>query len=387
MKTFANGRSILHKGDNLTHTAAPPDVCKTPSPAGPVPIPYVNVAMDSSLASGTKKVKVEGKMAAHEKANISTSMGDEPGTAGGLISSKFKGKLTWATSSPTVKLEGKGAVRFMDVTQHNGNSFNSAFIALGSPGLAYADDFEGQCEVCGKDPNTHRVLTKQDSIDICTAIIADLRTRCQGLSNRVAKEQGLLGGFMVGVMVCKCGQSHAARSGSTGNGSAFDEIAGQHADNVVPGPPATATTLALANPVGDRELERAAVMRRRFEDLGRLSDGPGRTPGYNTPGTCAGPKLLACGHAPAELTEMFYNSPKKRDWSASYWVQRVDRHDAASGSPQWQQRMAMNLDARRRILTYYEAGGDHTGAPGVASCQTCQELLYLATCDVDDWSC
>ncbi len=46
-----------------------------------------------------------------------------------------------------MKLEGKGAVRFMDVTQHNGNSFNSAFIALGSPGLAYADDFEGQREV------------------------------------------------------------------------------------------------------------------------------------------------------------------------------------------------------------------------------------------------
>ncbi len=193
---------------------------------------------------------------------------------------------------------------------------------------------------------------------------------------------------MVGVMVCKCGQSHAARSGSTGNGSAFDEIAGQHADNVVPGPPATATTLALANPVGDREPEARGVVltRRRFED--RPPQRRSRSdPRLQHPRDLRRTELLACGHAPAELTEMFYNSPKKRDWSASYWVQRVDCHDAASGSPQWQQRMAMNLDARRRILTHYEAGGDHTGAPGVASCQTCQELLYLATCDVDDWSC
>lgn len=387
MKTFANGRSILHKGDNLTHTAAPPDVCKTPSPAGPVPIPYVNVAMDSSLASGTKKVKVEGKMAAHEKANISTSMGDEPGTAGGLLSSKFKGKLTWATCSPTVKLEGKGAVRFMDVAQHNGNSFNSAFISLGSPGLAYADDFEGQCEICKKDPNSHRVLTKKDSIKICTDIIKGLQDRAAGLSNRVAKEQGIYGGCMVGVMVCKCGTSHAARSGAGPNGSGFDAVAGQHADEVVPGAPATPTSLAAHNLDGGQQRQRIAVLRRRFDSLSRLSDGPGRIPGYNTPGECAGPKLLACGHAPAEMTEMFYNSPKKKKaWSATYWVQRVDRHDPASGSLDWQQRMAMNLDARRRVATQYDGDGDGK-APGVASCQTCQELLYLATCDVDDWSC
>lgn len=57
---FANGRSILHAGDSNKHVAAPPDVCKTPSPGGPVPIPYVNVASDSDLAKGTKKVSIEG---------------------------------------------------------------------------------------------------------------------------------------------------------------------------------------------------------------------------------------------------------------------------------------------------------------------------------------
>ncbi len=47
---FANSRSIVHKGDGQVNVAAPPDVCKTPSPAGPVPIPYVNVAKTSDLA-------------------------------------------------------------------------------------------------------------------------------------------------------------------------------------------------------------------------------------------------------------------------------------------------------------------------------------------------
>lgn len=105
---FANGRLILHAGDGLQHVAAPPDVCKTPSPAGPVPIPYVNVASDSDLADGTKSVTIAGKSVAIASSNLSTSTGDEPGTAGGIISSKNKGKLTWATASGDVCFEGKG---------------------------------------------------------------------------------------------------------------------------------------------------------------------------------------------------------------------------------------------------------------------------------------
>ena len=94
---FANGRSIVHAGDGQVNTAAPPDVCKTPSPGGPIPIPYVNIAKTRDLADGTKKVKVDGESAAIDGANLSTSSGDEAGMAGGLISSKNMGKLTWGT--------------------------------------------------------------------------------------------------------------------------------------------------------------------------------------------------------------------------------------------------------------------------------------------------
>ena len=123
---YANGRSILHKGDGLTQTSGPPDVCKTPSPGGPLPIPYPNIAMDSDLANGSKSVEIEGNPVVLASSNLSTSTGDEPGTAGGgLISSKTKGKLTFGSSSLDVTFEGKGVVRFMDVTQHNGNMFNT----------------------------------------------------------------------------------------------------------------------------------------------------------------------------------------------------------------------------------------------------------------------
>ena len=67
-------------------------------PLGPVPIPYVNVAETSDLAKGTKKVKIEGKPAGNAGSNLSTSTGDEAGSAGGgILSSKTKGKMTWAT--------------------------------------------------------------------------------------------------------------------------------------------------------------------------------------------------------------------------------------------------------------------------------------------------
>ena len=45
--TFANSRGIAHKGSGGMSMVFP-DVCKTPSPGGPVPIPYPNIAMSDS---------------------------------------------------------------------------------------------------------------------------------------------------------------------------------------------------------------------------------------------------------------------------------------------------------------------------------------------------
>ena len=61
-----------------------PDVCKTPSPAGPVPIPYPNIASQSTLQNGTTTVKAKGQMIAVKGSQYSSSNGDEAGTAGGV---------------------------------------------------------------------------------------------------------------------------------------------------------------------------------------------------------------------------------------------------------------------------------------------------------------
>ena len=131
---YANARLILCQGDGLQHVCAAPDVCKTPSPGGPVPIPYVNVAMDATLVGGSMTVKIDKQSGALAKSKLSTSVGDEAGVAGGVVSSTVKGPMGWGSSSPDVLIEGSGVVRFLDVTLHNtGGSANTAHVAMGWP--------------------------------------------------------------------------------------------------------------------------------------------------------------------------------------------------------------------------------------------------------------
>jgi hypothetical protein len=163
MSVYANSRSIVHKGDGQTNTAPAPDVCKTPSPGGPVPIPYPNIAQNSDLASGSKKTKIGGNSIGHESANLSTSTGDEAGTAGGgIVSSKTKGKLTWTVTSTDVKVEGKGVARFMDPTMHNGNMGNVPGVEIGAAGPSYGSDFVGECAICDKAHDAHPKVESSD---------------------------------------------------------------------------------------------------------------------------------------------------------------------------------------------------------------------------------
>jgi uncharacterized Zn-binding protein involved in type VI secretion len=114
-----NNLSISHKGSTGVSTATLPDVCKTPSPAGPVPVPYPNVTMSNMLMQGTTTVKVDGNMAAIKGSKYSISTGDEPGVAGGVKSSVFKMESTWITYSFDVKMEGKNVCRLTDKKFHN----------------------------------------------------------------------------------------------------------------------------------------------------------------------------------------------------------------------------------------------------------------------------
>jgi Domain of unknown function (DUF4150) len=216
-KTYANGFHIIHAGDGLIQKSILPDVCKTPSPGGPVPVPYVNLARDGDLQDGSETVKIAGNPVAIAISNLGTSSGDEPGTAGGgIVSSKIKGKLTWANSSLDVKVEGEGVVRFLDATLHNGNKSNTTGVDDGSVTVGYGDDARenGICENCEEDVSTHRIEETPESRGRALELAGAL-SKQEHAGLRYDPEYGHHDGYMIGVLICK-GKSqtiYAAMSG------------------------------------------------------------------------------------------------------------------------------------------------------------------------------
>ena len=103
-------------------TPGPIDSCKTPSPGGPVPLPYPNIAKTSD-GQGSPKVKVKGKQALRKGDKIMLSSGDEAGAAMGVVSSKIKGPAEFMVGSPFVKVEGKmWAHHGVPTQQNDGNT-------------------------------------------------------------------------------------------------------------------------------------------------------------------------------------------------------------------------------------------------------------------------
>ena len=89
--TNVNMRTVVHASSSGIATAFP-DVCLTPSPAGPIPIPYPNIAQSSDTAQGSQTVTIDGNPVMIQGLNFSTSTGDEAGSAGGVVSALTKGK-------------------------------------------------------------------------------------------------------------------------------------------------------------------------------------------------------------------------------------------------------------------------------------------------------
>jgi hypothetical protein len=318
-KVGINGRSVVHKGDGQVNTCAVPDVCKTPSPGGPVPIPYVNVAQDSDLAKGSRSVNIEGNPVALKDSNLSTSSGDEPGTAGGgIISSKTKGKMTWANSSIDVKIEGKGVVRFMEPTQHNGNTSNTAFLQNGQTLIAYGDDFvpDTKCNYCSRLLSTHRVHEhKRKSKGRAQDLAKELdRVHAQGLP--MFKK----GGYMIGVLVCECGDVViAAMSGAPTPAAFHTAVAGlgwRSAQDLRTQASQSDPSKLLRNLRNGRGellpqfIDSLDIAHTAIPD--EISERAQRMPF----GICAAPKLIAAmqqlGHKPHYLTEQWYLPPNSK---------------------------------------------------------------------------
>ena len=115
IKVNGVANSLVHKGSNGVSVATIPDVCKTPTPGGPVPMPYPNISQSATLAKGTTTVKADGgMMIAIKGSEFSLSNGDNPGVAGGVKSSTFMKESTWILYSFDVKMDGGNACRLSD---------------------------------------------------------------------------------------------------------------------------------------------------------------------------------------------------------------------------------------------------------------------------------
>ena len=105
---------------------AMPDTCKVPAPpAPPVPTPFPNTAQVMSATKTSKKVLVRNKDAVVEQAEIPSSLGDQAGVAGGVVSGAFGQKVTFKKGSSKVVVEGKGAAYMGCTTGHNGANPNA----------------------------------------------------------------------------------------------------------------------------------------------------------------------------------------------------------------------------------------------------------------------
>lgn len=114
----ANNMTTVHSGSTGIASWFP-DVCKTPSPGGPIPIPYPNIAQSSDTADGSSTLKVQGNPIMLKGSNFKMSTGDEAGSAMGVVSNKIKGKAEPVNYSFDVKVDGKNVFRLGDMMLHN----------------------------------------------------------------------------------------------------------------------------------------------------------------------------------------------------------------------------------------------------------------------------
>jgi hypothetical protein len=147
-----------------------PDVCITPTPAGPTPLPYPNVAKSSDLKNGSVNVKIDGASVCLKGSSFSTSTGDEPGKAGGGVASgTTKGAATPLNFSFNVKIEGKNVVRNMDtfsLNNHNAPPFPVLQDQLmPSPPITLPEDQAPEkCPYCDEDEHTFNTAARGDHV-------------------------------------------------------------------------------------------------------------------------------------------------------------------------------------------------------------------------------
>jgi hypothetical protein len=113
-----NERTVVHKTSGGMSVAFP-DPCLTP---GAGPIPYLNVAFSTDAENTSATVYADGQGVMLKDSFFAKSVGDEPGTDGGVISGTYKGKASFSNYSFDVMIEGRNVCRLGDPMIHNHGS-------------------------------------------------------------------------------------------------------------------------------------------------------------------------------------------------------------------------------------------------------------------------
>ncbi|MEM1432533.1 MAG: PAAR-like domain-containing protein [Pseudomonadota bacterium] len=148
----ANVRSVQPKcGAGLSIPF--PDVCKTPSPGGPIPIPYPNTASanDTDGASNVARNRKAGLPAIGTGEHRITH-GDEAAAQGdGVRSTAKQGKTEFVQYSMDVKFEGRNAARGLDRLLPNDR--NTPPFPVRQAPIIRVPTNDAPCPLCGEDRN------------------------------------------------------------------------------------------------------------------------------------------------------------------------------------------------------------------------------------------
>lgn len=98
---------------------APADPCKTPTPAGPIPIPYPNLAINSTSVPAVYNVLTGCTPTLNLLSTGVVSNGDQAGAVGGLLSFLIMGQLKFIVGCITIFCGGLPVQRVGSVTGQN----------------------------------------------------------------------------------------------------------------------------------------------------------------------------------------------------------------------------------------------------------------------------
>ncbi len=96
-----------------------PDVCLTPSPAGPVPIPYPSIAMGPMAVPNVPNILFMGTPAHNLGTTIPMTNGDNAGLATGVASGTVMGPSRHLTGAVSILIKGMPASRMTSMSLQN----------------------------------------------------------------------------------------------------------------------------------------------------------------------------------------------------------------------------------------------------------------------------